>query len=523
MAMFAGLFLILLAVAPLRAVEDNGNFDNDSDPGSSIPNWTAGWPGSGTDGWNYVGQVNGASGTYLGNGWVITAAHVGAGSFTLGGITYTLVSGSTTEIDGGDVDITLFQIASPPSIPPLPLQQTTPVPFGGGAADSVAMIGYGGGHGETWGFNTVSGVDDPFSLLGRTTIDFYTTNGTVTIGTQSVTNNAMLISGDSGGGDFIFNATAGTWELAGINEATGGSSFLVEISAYVQQILDITGLPAPPAITTEPASLSTISGSSLTLSVSANGSSPLSYQWLKNGAPISSATSATFSITSAAPADSGSYSVTISNAHGSTTSSMASISVAALTLSGLPPTQIVIIGQSATFSVTAQGAGPFNYQWMLNGAAISGATENSYSIMTVGSGSAGNYSVAVSNVYGYTTSNAATLVPVVSQQVIQSTQSVTFTAVPGAGGPFTYQWQFNGTGLSGATGQSYTISDAQPNQGGIYTVIITGPDGSTSSSYSLVVNSPQTGDVPALPRGALALLALLLVLAGARRGRFATG
>ncbi len=118
-----------------------GNFTNDGDPGSGIPNWTRGWPGSGTDGWNYVGQVNGASGTYLGNGWVITAAHVGAGDFTLGGVTYIPVSGTTTEIDGGDVDITLFQIASPPSLPSLPLRQTTPVPFTGGTADAVAMIG----------------------------------------------------------------------------------------------------------------------------------------------------------------------------------------------------------------------------------------------------------------------------------------------------------------------------------------------------------------------------------------------
>ncbi len=160
---------------------------------------------------------------------------------------------------------------------------------------------------------------------------------------------------------------------------------------------------------------------------------------------------------------------------------------------------------------------------MLNGAAISGATGSSYSITTVGSGSAGNYSVEVSNAYGSMTSNASDLEPIVSQQSIESGQSATFTASPGGGGPFTYQWQFNEANLSGATGQSYTINDAQPGQGGIYTVIITGPGGNTSSSYNLVVNSPQTGDVPALPRGALALLALLLVLAGAHRGRFATG
>jgi hypothetical protein len=39
-------------------------------------------------GWSYVGQLNGASCVYLGNGWVLTAGHVGEGTVSLNGTAY---------------------------------------------------------------------------------------------------------------------------------------------------------------------------------------------------------------------------------------------------------------------------------------------------------------------------------------------------------------------------------------------------------------------------------------------------
>lgn len=507
------LVLMILAAIPLWAVEDNGNFNNNADPGASILNWTSGWPSAGMDGWNYVGQVNGASGTYLGNGWVVTAAHVGAGNFSLGGVTYTLVSGSTTSIDGGNVDLVLFQIASPPALPALVLGQVPPIPFSEqSGGDSVALIGYGGGGGETWGLNTVTAVNFTLSVLGRSTIDFCTSDGTTTIGSQSVTNNATVVTGDSGGGDFIFNASSGKWELAGINEAMGGASYFVQVSAYVQQILDITGLAAPPVITSEPQGMRLEAGSPLSLSTAANGSSPLTYQWFKNGAAISGATATTFSITSTLVSDSAAYSVKVTNGYGNATSSAANVTVVPMDISNLTTPQIGIIGQPVTYSIAVQGAGPITYQWLFNGTHISGATGNSYTIADTTSGSAGNYSVEASNTYGNVTSNASQLVIVVSQQVIQVGQSATFTATPSGTGPFTYQWQFNGNAIGLATGQSYTVSGAQQNQGGIYTVVITSPSGNVSSSFSLVVNI-DVGDTPTMPAWGLAVLALLLLVA----------
>lgn len=55
----------------------------------------------------------------------------------------------------------------------------------------------------------------------------------------------------------------------------------------------------------------------------------------------------------------------------------------------------------------------------------------------------------------------------------------------------TYQWQLNGTNIVGATNSSLTISNVQPADAGCYTVVLSNPAGSvTSSNAVLTVNVP---------------------------------
>jgi len=75
-----------------------------------------------------------------------------------------------------------------------------------------------------------------------------------------------------------------------------------------------------------------------------------------------------------------------------------------------PQSQTVFAGTNVTFSVTATGTPPLNYQWLLNGQPIGGAVGSSYSIASVQSGQAGKYTVEVSNTYGSVLSAPATLV-----------------------------------------------------------------------------------------------------------------
>src|SRR5947207_1994246 len=75
-----------------------------------------------------------------------------------------------------------------------------------------------------------------------------------------------------------------------------------------------------------------------------------------------------------------------------------------------PSNQTVTVGQTAAFTVVATGTAPLSYQWQKSGTAISGATSASYiTAATTSADNGAKFVVAVSNVAGNVTSNAATL------------------------------------------------------------------------------------------------------------------
>lgn len=83
-----------------------------------------------------------------------------------------------------------------------------------------------------------------------------------------------------------------------------------------------------PTIVTQPVSRSVAIGGSVTLTVNTNGQSPLAFQWYLNGVAIAGATQPTYTITNATNASAGNYTVVVTNALGSVTSSVATVSVA---------------------------------------------------------------------------------------------------------------------------------------------------------------------------------------------------
>jgi hypothetical protein len=259
---FLPLFLLIATTFSVKAVEivttTNSYFNTTDNISLALPSWASGWgSGNTNNGWNYLGQVNGASGTYLGNGWVLTAGHVGAGSFTLNGNTYNSTGysySSFTYNSTNTADLTLFKISTTSttgntlSLSALTLASNAPTPFSGVQSGSTnVMVGYGGGS-ESWGINTVTANNTPVTVSGYSflSVDYVTAHGTVTAGAQSITNNAELIGGDSGGGNFI--NVSGSWQLAGINEGvdTSGNSYLVQLDYYQAQIKSVmAAVPEP--------------------------------------------------------------------------------------------------------------------------------------------------------------------------------------------------------------------------------------------------------------------------------------
>ncbi len=170
-------------------------------------------------------------------------------------------------------------------------------------------------------------------------------------------------------------------------------------------------------ILTAPASHIAATGSSVSFTVAAAGSGPLSYQWKKNGADLSGANDATYTITAVSARHAGVYSVTISNSTGSIASNDITLTVfsraVAPAITTQPGNQIVNTGTPASFSVVATGDAPLTYQWqqLLGGTYtnITGATASIYTVSNPQTVGTFVYRVVVSGPGGTLTSNAASL------------------------------------------------------------------------------------------------------------------
>jgi hypothetical protein len=151
-------------------------------------------------------------------------------------------------------------------------------------------------------------------------------------------------------------------------------------------------------------------GSTATFTVVADGTTPLSYQWLFNGTSIFAATGSSFTRTNLQTADAGNYSVQVTNAAGMALSSNALLTVIEPpSITSQPLSQAIAAGSDVTFSITAIGTLPLTYQWKLNGSDITGATTNVLTRPNAQSADSGSYTVSITNAAGGATSDEAIL------------------------------------------------------------------------------------------------------------------
>src|SRR5438445_461880 len=122
-------------------------------------------------------------------------------------------------------------------------------------------------------------------------------------------------------------------------------------------------------------------------------------------------------------------SMVLSGCAGLATSNATQTPPVAPTLTTQPASTTVSLGQTATFSVVANGTAPLTYQWQKNGASINGATAASYTTpATTTADNGSTYQVVVSNSAGTATSNAAALtVNAAAAAPTSTTQPVTHT------------------------------------------------------------------------------------------------
>jgi pectate lyase len=170
-----------------------------------------------------------------------------------------------------------------------------------------------------------------------------------------------------------------------------------------------------------------------------------------------------------------------------------------------PQSQTAAQGDDATFTVIANGTSPLSYQWYFNtNTPLANATNSTFTLTNAQATNAGKYSVVVTNVINSVTSAFATLTvtapsapAITTQPAPQSVsvgQTAAFSVIATGTSPLAYQWFFNtNTTLSDGTNATLTISNAQTNNAGGYSVIVTNSLGAvTSVVATLTVNTNVT-------------------------------
>ncbi len=253
---------------------------------------------------------------------------------------------------------------------------------------------------------------------------------------------------------------------------------------------------ARPTIIEQPASADTYEGEQVSIAVVADGTE-LTYQWQKavnnQWVTLRYETSATLSFSYPTLADTGLYRVLVSNGSATTESLAAEIIVLQEpVISQDPINQRSTAGGGANFSVSVDGAGPFNYQWykgftrLNDNSKYQGTNASELNISTLSSTDQGFYKVVVSNQDGYELhSNVAYLTVVLPVAISGSVADLTL--VKGSSGklsvsatgtaPITYRWQklISGswTTVRDATSNpDLTFSNASEQASGQYRAVV---------------------------------------------------
>ncbi|MBI2949201.1 MAG: immunoglobulin domain-containing protein [Verrucomicrobia bacterium] len=119
---------------------------------------------------------------------------------------------------------------------------------------------------------------------------------------------------------------SGTPPAAGTNTVTLSAANAGGTATMTLTLL-IAPRMQPLAIVVSPQSQTVLAGSNVTFTVTASGGGPLSYQWRKDGSPISSATNATLTLNNVQPSYAGDYTVVVKSAIGTVTSALAPLRV----------------------------------------------------------------------------------------------------------------------------------------------------------------------------------------------------
>lgn len=221
-------------------------------------------PPAADPGFGHVGDLNGLTGVYVRNGWVLTAGHVGVHPIDLGGVVYQPIPGSGVWLenpDGSPADLLAFKLASRPPLPDLSIASVPPA-----ANDAVVLIGngrnrgaatswlglegwlWGTGRAIRWGTNRIEATDQMLLGTAAFTTAFDDLRG------PAGRDEADVVNGDSGGAVFaeggpgseligILYARATFAEQPAGTSLYGNLGLIADLHVYRDEILAVIDRP----------------------------------------------------------------------------------------------------------------------------------------------------------------------------------------------------------------------------------------------------------------------------------------
>jgi hypothetical protein len=308
------------------------------------------------------------------------------------------------------------------------------------------------------------------------------------------------------GGTAIVNATNSTLTVSNAQSSDEGYyqvTLANNVGTATSLPIALRVLPSKALIVSGPFPISVPAGNQAVFGADVIGSAPLAFQWYKDGALLSGATSPQLVIPDAQAVNAGIYQLLVSNFLGTAISTGAALTVLpakpAFVLQ--PASAAAVAGQSVNFESLATGTddglNPIRYAWYFQSNSIFGQTGPDFSLVSITAANQGAYYAVAANTYGAATSEVVqltvylppTLQTGLSNLVVDEGQSIVLNPSATGTPPLAYGWNFNYTGLSN-TAASLSLTNITPSQSGFYSVTVTNQYGSVSSTGRVSVFLP---------------------------------
>ncbi|HON08960.1 MAG TPA: immunoglobulin domain-containing protein, partial [Verrucomicrobiota bacterium] len=248
-------------------------------------------------------------------------------------------------------------------------------------------------------------------------------------------------------------------------------------------------------------------GTIVVLNVQATSSTPIHYQWRKNGVDIPGETNQSITIINAQLEQAGTYTVIATDSYGTTESEPADINVLVRPsiIKQLTPSNVVAyVGQDVSFEIGANGLLPISYRFRRNASTVTNIivrdTNCVFIITNVQFANAGFYDVAITNIAGNASSLSSraylTIMTPMTNAIVRPNSNAVFTlnarvtssATVPSNMALKYCWFFNNTNLLTDSGTNYIIiTNATYENEGVYTVIATNSVGTVITQSALLI------------------------------------